>query len=99
VMLVTLMANVLAAFGVLAVAAEILGFAAFSLHAFAVFFAVAVALMALTAHVLAVLRTLTFLDFRDDAISGRGNRWRLKSGRWRRSQCERRNGNGEPKTD
>jgi len=95
--LVTLMANVLAAFGVLAFAAEIPGFAALSLHAFPVFFAVAVALTALTAHVLAVLRTLTFLDFRDDAISGRGNRWCLKSGRWRRSQCECRQGEGETK--
>jgi len=100
--LVTFTPNVLAAFGVLAFAAEIPGFAAFSLHAFPVLFAVAVALTALTAHVLAVLRALfaiTFLNFRDDAISGRGNRWRLKSGRWRRSQCERRKGNGEPKTD
>ena len=98
--LVTLMANVLAAFGVLAFAAEIPGFAAFSLHAFPVFFAVAVALTALTAHVLAVLRAhiaITFLDFRDDAVSGRGNRWRLKSGRWLRSQCECRQGEGETK--
>ena len=98
--LVTLMANVLAAFGVLAFAAEIPGFAALSLHAFPVFFAVAVALTALTAHVLAVLRALiaiTFLDFRDDAVSGRGNRWRLKSGRWLRSQCECRLGEGETK--
>jgi hypothetical protein len=100
--LVTLTANVLAAFGVLRFAAEIPGLAALSFHAFAVFFAVAMALTALTAHVLAVLRALfviTFLDFRDGAISGRGSRWGLKSGRWHRGQCECRKGKGEPKTD
>jgi hypothetical protein len=86
--LAALIANAFTTFRVLAFAAEIPGFAALSLHAFPVFFAVAVALTALTAHVLAVLRPLAFLDFRDDAINGRGNRWRLKSGRWRRSQCE-----------
>ena len=70
-----------------------------SYKAFAEFFVIAVMFAALIANVLAVLGMLplfaiTFLDFRDDAISGRGNRWRLESRRWRRRQRECRQGKG-----
>ena len=95
--LVTLTTHVLAAFAMLGFAAEIPQIAALSFHAFAVFFAVAMALTALTAHVLAALLALfpiTFLDFRDAALSGRGNSWRLESRRWRRRQRECRQGKG-----
>ena len=95
--LAALIAHAFAAFCMLAFAVC----AVMSFNAFPEFFAVAVALMALAAHVLAALLALfaiSFLDFCDTALNDRGNRWRLKSGRWRRSQCECRKGEGETKT-
>jgi hypothetical protein len=73
------------------------GFAVVSFNALAIFFAIAVTLVTLTTHVLAALCALfaiTFLDFRDAALSGRGNSWRLESRRWRRRQRECRQGKG-----
>ena len=96
--LAALIANAFATFRVLALAV----FAIMSFNAFPEFFAIAVTLVTFTPNVLAALFalfTIPFLDFRHAAIYDRRNRWRLKSGRWRRSQCERRKGNGEPKTD
>ena len=60
-------------------------------NALAEFFAIRMTLVTFMGNVLAVLQALfaiTFLDFRDGAVGGRGKRWRLKSRRWRRNQCE-----------
>jgi hypothetical protein len=91
--LAALVAHAFTAFCVLALAV----FAMMSFNAFPEFFAVAVALMALAANVLAALLALfpiTFLDFRHAALYDPGNRWRLERGRWRRRQCECRQGKG-----
>ena len=98
--LAALIAHVFTAFRVLMPA----GFAVVSFNAFSEFFTIAVTLAALITYVLAVLGVfallpITFLDFCDGALSGRGNGWQLKSGRWRRSECECRQGKCETKTD
>jgi hypothetical protein len=91
--LAALIANAFATFRVLALAV----FAIMSFNAFPEFFAIAVMLVTFTPNVLAALFTIPFLDFRHAAIYDRRDRWRLKSGRWRRSQRQRRKGNGETK--
>ena len=93
--LAALIAHAFTAFCVLAFAV----FAVMSFNAFAVFFAITVTLTALAANVLAAFLALfTVVDFRHAAIYDRRDRWRLKSGRWRRSQCECRQGKCETKT-
>ena len=94
--LAALIANAFTTFRVLALAV----FAIMSFNAFPEFFAIAVTLVTFTPNVLAALFalfTIPFLDFRHAAIYDRRNRWCLKSGRWRRSQCECRQGEGETK--
>ena len=99
--LAALVSNVFTALRVLTLALAAL--AVVSFNAFSVFFVILVTLAALIASVLAVLGVLalfpiTFLDFRDTAINDRGSRRRLERGRWRRSECECRQGKGETKT-
>ena len=94
--LAALIANAFTTFRVLALAV----FAMMSFNAFPEFFAIAVTLVTFTPNVLAALFalfTIPFLDFCHAAIYDRRDRWRLKSGRWRRSQCECRQGEGETK--
>ena len=94
--LAALIPHAFTAFCVLALAV----FAIMSFNAFPEFFAIAVTLVTFTPNVLAALFalfTIPFLDFHHAAIYDRRNRWCLKSGRWLRSQCECRQGEGETK--
>jgi hypothetical protein len=101
--LAALIAHAFTAFGVLMLAHPLTALAVVSFNAFAIFFVIAVTFAAFIAHVLTLLGVfalfpIPLLDFRDTARHDRGNRWRLKSGRWRRRQCECRQGKSETKT-
>ena len=94
--LTALIANAFTTFRVLALAVC----AVMSFNAFPEFFAIAVTLVTFTPDVLAALFalfTIPFLDFRHAAIYDRRNRWCLKSGCWRKSQCKCRQGKGKTK--